>query len=391
MLLSNYTTKTEIRDRENKTVDGFWPVGIDYGFSAVKGFSPNKIFCFPNCAVPVDSFASLVDPSSEDIYLRDKNGMWIIGAKAHELIKSGEAMNYEPELYGRNRYFSPSFRAVMKAGLGIALIGNTVKKYQNEPIVVQTGLPHEYKSTDTDLLMDTLEGTYDFDLRVGTKPFQHFHFVIERKNIMRLMDQPMGSLFSAITDDNGEQGALGRKVLTSDTLVFDPGFKTFDTYEVASGKFRSSNTYDTLGMHEVFQRTVRDLRKKYNADLSVLGMQDLLRKGYVVSLTREMGRIKTYRKSFDDELEKNTKDVCMEAIQKVLSVYNYLQYHDYLIVTGGTGNAWFSIIEDYFRDMENLTILSANRNDTTLSNTYSNARGYYFFLIGMLQRRKNGR
>jgi len=45
------------------------------------------------------------------------------------------------------------------------------------------------------------------------------------------------------------------------------------------------------------------------------------------------------------------------------------------------------MIRDYFRNMENLTILSANRNDKMLSNTYSNVRGYYLSLVSMLRHR----
>ena len=93
------------------------------------------------------------------------------------------------------------------------------------------------------------------------------------------------------------------------------------------------------------------------------------------------------KERFEDLLEKNTKDVCMEAMQKLVSLYNYMQNHDYMIVTGGTGNAWYPMIREYFRNMENLTILSANRNDKALSNTYSNVRGYYYSLVSMLLHR----
>ena len=44
MLLSDYATKTEIMNRAMATVPDLWPIGIDYGFSSVKGISPNKIF-----------------------------------------------------------------------------------------------------------------------------------------------------------------------------------------------------------------------------------------------------------------------------------------------------------------------------------------------------------
>lgn len=135
-------------------------------------------------------------------------------------------------------------------------------------------------------------------------------------------------------------------------------------------------------MHEIFQRTVDGLK---GANITVLGMQSALRKGYVTILNKRT--MVNKKEHFEDLLEKNTKEVCMEAVQKLVSLYNYMQDHDFLIVTGGTGNAWYPMIKDYFRNMENLTILSANRNDKLLSNTYSNVRGYYFSLVSMLRHR----
>lgn len=193
----------------------------------------------------------------------------------------------------------------------------------------------------------------------------------------------MGSLYSAITDNEGAQGQFGLQVLKSKTLVFDPGFKTLDIYNISAGRvFGKPATFDNLGMHEIFQRTVDGLK---GANITVLGMQSALRKGYVTILNKRT--MVNKKEHFEDLLEKNTKEVCMEAVQKLVSLYNYMQDHDFLIVTGGTGNAWYPMIKDYFRNMENLTILSANRNDKLLSNTYSNVRGYYFSLVSMLRHR----
>lgn len=382
IILKDYATKTEITPRKNKTVDGFWPIGIDYGFSGVKGFAPNKVFCYPNCAMKVDDFSSLIESGPNDILLKDNEGCWIIGEKALEMITPANAMNYESEMYERNRYFSPAFSALMKAGLGIALLSNPVQAYNREPVFVQTGLPPEYKALDTPDLKDAIAGDYDFDIKIGKNPFRHFQFSVN-SNYVFIMDQPMGSLFSAITDNDGIQGQFGLQVLKAKTLVLDPGFKTLDVYDISAGSvYNKPATFDNLGMHEIFQRTVNGLK---GANITVLGMQSALKKGYVTVLDKR--RMVNKKERFEDLLEKNTKDVCMEAMQKLVSLYNYMQNHDYMIVTGGTGNAWYPMIREYFRNMENLTILSANRNDKALSNTYSNVRGYYYSLVSMLLHR----
>ena len=383
MLLNDYVTKSEITRMSNKTVAGFWPIGIDYGYSSVKGFAPNKKFCFPNCALKVDSFDSLLDSTEKDLLLKDEQGLWIVGARAHDIITPESAMNYESEMYERNRYFSPAFRALMKVGLGIAVLSNPFMKYEQEEIVIQTGLPPEYRLLDSEAFKDSLAGDYDFELKIGKGPFRHINLSIKADNI-HIMDQPMGSLFSSIINNNGEKEQSGIRILKSNTLVMDPGFKTFDLYNISGGMCKGSNTFDSLGMHEIFRRTIDDVKKQYGTNLTVLGMQDALRRGYITSFDRR--RMASRKITFDEELMKNTKEVCMEAVNKILSLYNYLQNHDYMIVTGGTGNAWYPIVKEFFKDMDNLTILSANRNDTSISNTYSNVRGYYCYLVGMIEK-----
>lgn len=383
-MIKEYATKTEVTYRNNVMVPGFWPVGIDYGFSSVKGFSPNKIFCYPNCAVRTKSFDSLLDSTDRDILLSDAEGCWLVGARAHEAITPAEAMNYEAEMYERNRYFSPAFRALMKVGLGIALLSNPYRTYDEEMIVVQTGLPPEYRELDTEAITEALAGDYDFDLKVGKAPFRHFHFTVFKENVF-VMDQPMGSLFSAITDNDGLQGQAGLQVLKSSTIVFDPGFKTLDIYDISGGMFKGSNTFDNLGMHEVFLRTIQSVKSRCSTNMTVLGMQEALRRGYITSFDRR--KMETKRIAFDADLENSSRAVCEEALKKVVSLYNYLQNHDNLIVTGGTGDAWYPMVRDYFRNMESLHIIRANCNDISIPNVYSNVRGYYYRLIGMLRHR----
>lgn len=388
MILTNYATKTEVTAKNNKTVDGFWPIGIDYGFSGVKGFAPNKFFCYPNCAIKMDSFAGILQTSKNDIFLKDKEGCWIIGETAASMMTPEDTMNYEDEMYGRNRYFSAIFRALMKVGIGIALSGNHVAAYRGETIMIQTGLPPKYKDLDTKKLKKAIAGSYDFELQVGERGFTHYRFEIKEENVL-VMDQPMGSLISTITTNDGMQCADGIQILRSNTLVLDPGFKTFDVFDISTGMFKGANTFDNLGMHEIFGRTVSQLKKEHGAEISIAGMQKALKQGYVPVF--EWETMDSAQFDFKDLLLYHTETVCDEAIQKLLTIYNYLQGHSYMIITGGTGNAWFSRIEFRFRNMSTLQILSANRNDTTLSNTYSNVRGYYLYLVGMLMQNSRRR
>lgn len=384
-MLVDFITKTQMLERNNHSVDYFWPVGIDYGFSAIKGFAPNKVFCFPNCAIKIDPdiLGKVLDVSDTDMVYRCNGETWIVGEKAYSVMTGAEAMNYESEMYERNRYFSPSFRVLMDVGLGMAIASNAVRRYKGENLVIETGLPPKYKDNDSELLREALAGDHEFDLRIGKGRFLHYRFQV-RENGVYIIDQPMGSLISAITDNDGRQSPADSIILKSNTIVMDPGFKTLDIYDISAGMFRSSHTFDTLGMYEIFKRTASELNRIYKADVSVAEMQALLRKGYVTSFDRKT--MQSRRIPFDDVLIKNSNAVCDEALGKIFSIYNYLRDHDNLILTGGTGNAWEPIIRERFSNMESLRVISANKNDPGISNTFSNVRGYYLFLVSMLER-----
>ena len=59
----------------------------------------------------------------------------------------------------------------------------------------------------------------------------------------------------------------------------------------------------------------------------------------------------------------------------------------YLVVTGGTGEAWWYMIKDEFKGLKTLTVLSGNEN-SELPFTFSNVRGYYFYLYRTVRKMK---
>lgn len=47
MNTKDYKTKTMVVERDFPCRDNYWAVGLDIGYSAVKGISPAHYFCFP--------------------------------------------------------------------------------------------------------------------------------------------------------------------------------------------------------------------------------------------------------------------------------------------------------------------------------------------------------
>lgn len=382
----DFKTKTLFIARKNIAAEQVWPTAIDIGYSAVKGMSPNKVFAFPSYAREIDLGSIIGSPNPTDILYRGEDGKtWCIGEKANSMINDIETGDSEEILYGRNRYFQPMFRVIAQAALGISLMENEYGKADGLPYLLQTGLPTEYLETDSDDLKDALYGRHVFSLKIGAASWKDFNLNLERKNI-EVMEQPKGSMFGASIKNNGSPVADARNYLSKNTLVCDPGFDTFDVFSVRAGNTEFKLTFDDLGMKEIFLRTVRDIYDRYKIKIQIHALQKYLAEGKFIKFDkRTMQRTKI---PFDEILARHTKEVCLEALDRIKPIFNYFMDVDYFLVTGGTGAAWKGFIIDYFKDMEGLKVISGNQNDSDLSNIFSNVRGYYLFLVSNLRRKQ---
>lgn len=384
MELKNFATTTQLIAKQNHTAANHWVLGIDDGFSSVKGFAPNKVFTFPNCAykLPGGRYETFAEASNSDIVIRDQEGIWVVGELALQMMMDTGGMNYEQEMYGRNRYFTPTFRAITKAGIALGLMKTFTGAWDGVmPITIQTGLPPKYLIADREDIKEAIAGNYDFEIKVGKMPFERYTFTIHPENVF-VMDQPMGTMVSCVTDKDGVVSKEQSKLLGERTLIADPGFNTFDTYDIASKMIHGEPQTLDIGMAEILRRTAEELNSTYETNLTVTDMQMALRRGYITRFNRRARS--TDRIEFSDILERKNREVCLEAMDKLMSMYSYLQYHDNLVVTGGTGSAWFPMVKEYFSGMQTLNIISGNRNDISLSNIYSNVRGYYLYRVGKI-------
>lgn len=388
----DFKEKTQVIAKQNPSVsDSCWMVAIDLGFGAVKGFSENKIFSFPNFARKVENFTNLIGtPADNDIYYRDAKGtVWAIGETAQALITTGESSESSEVLYGRNRYPSAQFKALADAALGIGMKENEFGNANGKTIILQTGLPPRYIKEDSSSLRESLEGKHSFDLKIGQDKWKHYEFDLSGGNI-KIMPQPLGSLYSAIIDKKGNWSADASHILDLKVQVWDGGFKTFDKYSIRNHVPEGNGeTIDDLGMKQVFQRTADKILKTYNKDIQVYAMQTLLDDGEFKSYdpkTRSSTKI-----SFVDILEESNKEVCMEMIDRLDIMNNHFLDIDCIIVTGGTGAAWWDIISNELSGMEGLKIISANKNDEDLPSIFSNVRGYYMFLFKNMEKTLKGK
>ena len=389
MSTQDFRTRTIYEAAAHKKSGNTWTVGEDIGYSGVKGYCPNSYFSFPSYATKIHGERINIgaeDAKSTEIIYRDNvtGDKWLVGAVAQNNMSIGDTKDSEESLYGRNRYFNPMFRVLGAVGLGMGLSPNKFGSVDltGEEILLQTGLPPKYIKSDAELLKEALSGSYDFSLKFGNSEYMDYRFDLQQSNIS-IIQQPMGTFWSIITSESGDLVPDAKQYMAKNMLIVDIGFRTLDIFPIYGGTLQEQQTFDNLGMCEILKRTVDAIYKKYKIDLSVPIMQQYLEKGLVKKVDRRQNKLTTY--PFDDILQKASMEVCMEAISTIKQLYNYLEEINYLVITGGTGAAWY----DYFvKEFEGFTdadtpdalkILPGNINIPNIPIFFANAEGYYMY------------
>lgn len=382
----DFKTKTLIQPKVNPSVEGKFLVGIDVGYSGCKVFSQNKVALFPCYARQIDGEMISASYEENDIWYQDAKTkqIWAVGETAIGMMSSRETNDNSVSMYSRSRYEDPMFMVLLRTGMAIGMMKNTYGGYAGKELFVETGLPAAYMM-DEYALRDAFCQEHEFAVKVGNNPWQKFNFTLDEEHVF-VTSQPKGTLYSSIINESGDFIENSSKILKSRALIFDAGFNTLDLVRNMNGIIDSNPiTYDDLGMKEVFLETAAAIEKKYHEHVEVPYMQYILRTGILQGYDRKSHS--TVEIDIAATLEEKNREVCQRAIKKIRGMYNDLLDLDYLVVTGGTGEAWWHIIKDEFKGLKSLTVLSGNEN-SALPFTFSNVRGYYFYLYRTIKKRK---
>ena len=72
MKTTDYRTRTEIKAEKHAACQNRWPVALDIGYSGVKGYSQNSLFCFPSYAKKIGKKKDILGlPSKDEILYHD--------------------------------------------------------------------------------------------------------------------------------------------------------------------------------------------------------------------------------------------------------------------------------------------------------------------------------
>lgn len=381
----DFKTKTIIKPQLAPSIDDKFLVGIDVGYSGCKIYSQNKVAIFPCYARQINGEILGATYDDNDIWYQDgkTKEIWAVGETAIGMMSSRDTNDNAVSMYSRSRYSDPMFMVILRTGLGIGMMKNLFGSASGKELFVETGLPAAYMA-DEYYIKDSFCQKHEFAIKVGNSPWQKFCIELNDSHVF-VTSQPKGTLYSSIIKDNGDFVNQSERILKSRTLIFDAGFNTLDLVRNINGVVdKNYVSYDDLGMKQVFLETAAAVEKKYNEHIEVPYMQYILKTGIYHGYDRKT------RSTLDIDLsatiEEKNREVCYRAIDKICSMYNDLLDIDFLVVTGGTGEAWWHIIKDEFKNLKTLTVLSGNEN-SDLPFTFSNVRGYYFYLYRSVKRK----
>ena len=149
-------------------------------------------------------------------------------------------------------------------------------------------------------------------------------------------------------------------------------------FSIKSSVNNKQNTYSDTAMKSVFENTIKDINDEKHTNFKIFEFQKYLEEGVIPIFIRGKGNIKPHIEPYDftELLNKNNKELCEKSINRILYEYDNLIKYNYLIVTGGTGESRFDMIEDALSGLT-VTVIKGNENAPDLPFVFSNVRGYY--------------
>lgn len=391
----DYRTRTEIKAEKHAVCQSRWPVALDIGYSGVKGYSPNSLFCFPSYAKKIGKRRDVIGTPARDEILYhdlDTDDVWRVGAAAQRSTSVNDTSDSQAELFGRHRYAGSLFKVIARTGLGLGMMNTACGAYTKLPCYLQTGLPPAYlKGPDKQELVEALSGRHHFALQVGERTVT-YDFTLTPDDI-DVMAQPEGTLMSLSMDDNCRSVRAARDYFSSNLLIADAGFETLDLYELYNRVIRGRETFTNFGMREILARTCAKMNEKYRLSLDQTSIQNVLEAGEAVRYVTTPEDRRPHKVSYpvNEILEEVVREVCMEAVDKIMATFDGLGEYKYLVLTGGTFAPWESMIRDYFSGMDSLKVLMGNENCREHTDLiYTNARGYYLCMVSRLRRMEAG-
>lgn len=382
-----FRTRQEFFTNETHPHGNDYIIGLDMGYSGIKVMYESGHFCIPSYVIKIEN-GMLDIGDDKDIFYRDADSddLYMVGYNAQNMIDYESTNDTQQAQTGRRKIKTKEFKIQLNVALAIA---SEHKKEANRQLFVETGLPAAYVETQENDLINVITSPTDFSIKIGKGQWKHYKDQIKvDKDHVHVIPQPAGSLYSFITKPDGTPTKDATDVLCSNVLILDIGMKTCDFYGIKNRAIVCKESIDDIGMSIVFQEISNMIREESGEDIRTTALQNNLETGYYVFVNDDT--MESEEKSIAPLLEEANKIVMKKAMEKAKITSNAFRGYKYLVITGGTGEAWAEGIKEWLKGMKALNVELSNKAcgaDATFPLMYQNTRGYYFFRY-MLDKKK---
>lgn len=379
--LKNYTSKT-IFKFHNLNIpfaknSGEEPIALDVGYGGVKVFSMNGMHSFPSVLFKVKKDTVFLDNETDIKYIDEEGNLWYVGDRARDSLEAGSRQIDSDEFFSSKRLDTDEFLILLRTGIYLGLCNeNFDYSLKGKKIRISTGLPEEDVERDSSRLRKIIAGHHHFQISIGGREFKKVNFDIDENDI-EILSQPLGTIYSMAFDLKGN---IPREdlIVEKNVLVLDGGMYTFDTYLSNRADQGISKTWEEFAMYEVYTKVRDIIKEKTGRFINEFDIEKYMADERHPGDIRYEGKQRYY---FGDNYLQTLKYMAEKLVKKLNRTYDNFNDIDTVIVTGGTGKAYYPYLKQLISVDE---LMLAERNDADLGKfdaVFSNVVGFFKFLV----------
>lgn len=343
-------------------------IAVDPGFSSIKVICEGIIFSIP-CDV-------IENTGKENNFLSDKKDnyaaiqvfgkTYIIGEYARKLLLENNRQRQQDLEYGVltdfERFGTTNFEVSMMTAIGMGLVKYcelsqkkdldrkiSVDQLKDCDIYLAIAIPHavyaEGAGGPAGLIRERVYGHKAFTLELAEGSYA-LEFDIKQDCAYKMQSQVIAALLGALYDEDGNPlSILDANEKSKPILVIDGGYKTVGIFKLSqTDTVEDAESNSDFAMAKADEKMAALLNTKGRDDIKPYNIQELYEsKEEIAIIENGKSRYITINKDRDEFIG----EYCQTMIDYLCEKYNNLIAIKQILITGGTGAAYYETFVHY--------------------------------------------
>ena len=331
-------------------------IAIDPGFDAMKVIANGINFKFPFCAVETDE-RKMSDYGGRNGFILYKDGSgatWRVGQYARTLMYENKNQQDDPtaKLYTEERFVSPEAAVGILSAIAKAIdLTGLYNEQKDLDIRLIVALPHAVRNKYASTVIGLVSGKQRFYMTFDGEQEKEYQFNIDESHVMTV-SQTIAAILGETSDDDGYINESKYCYLANGpTLVIDGGYYIMGLVPVSRGgsvdddRAESNTNYAMKNVNLGVAKEIANSRP----DIKHYAIEYLLSQGETEVRYMDKNQGKVISIDLSSIRKKETQAVCSRFIRYLNKKYDNLIDFRYILVTGGTGAAFFEQMLDYYK------------------------------------------